>query len=190
MTGDRVQRSLPYFSPIPIWVLEQLSGRGKQSHLCIYAWLAHHADRDSDKCFVLYRTLAKESGYSERFVSKVCNELAEWGMLGITPRFGDNGGQRANEFTVMVYPPDARERTPLLRDDTPLPPRESTPPRSTTTPITRTRRTRTRRTRTGPSRLIAFGRSGLGQRRPSRLRYGTPYPPMSKPPSSRRCPGG
>jgi hypothetical protein len=69
----------------------------------VYAVLCTYADTGRRTCFPSVKTVAGDAGCSERKVRYALSELVSRGYLERNPRFGDDGGQRANIFRIVGH---------------------------------------------------------------------------------------
>ena len=67
----------------------------------IYIVLCSHANQNRD-CFPSYKTIAKESGCSERKAITVMKTLEEKGYVKVKHRKLSNGSNRSNVYEMIV----------------------------------------------------------------------------------------
>jgi hypothetical protein len=94
---------------------DQLSPYG----LAVYVALCRHADIDSQECYPSHSTLAKETGMGEASVKKAVRKLEDLGLVRVSERWRENGGQTSNLYTLLAPPSHHRYPTPVSPDDGP-----------------------------------------------------------------------
>lgn len=78
------------------WAIEQVASPTEKLVLIL---IANKANKDTQQCFPSIATLARESGYSRRAVTRSISKLIELGLISRANRFSNNR-QTSNMYQV------------------------------------------------------------------------------------------
>jgi hypothetical protein len=82
-------------------IIKVYAAQIKTTAVAVYCALCSFTNNDSQDCFPSHATLCTLLGISEPTLRTALDKLIEYGLIEVDARFGDNGQQTSNLYTLM-----------------------------------------------------------------------------------------